>query len=225
MPNEADNKQIRIVLAEDHHVVRNAIAALLANEADMAIVGEVADGRTLLSTVARLQPDILLMDAQMPNHKPVTAVEQLREQYPQVRVLVLSAFNLPEYVVGLLKAGANGYVLKDDPTKLLLHAIRIVANGGEWVSPRTTSILIEAMRSESSDLEAKLTVRELDVIRLMARGRRNEEIAAELVVTNQTVKNHVTNIFRKLDVSTRVEAVLYALSAGLVSIKTINEEY
>jgi DNA-binding NarL/FixJ family response regulator len=138
---------------------------------------------------------------------------------------VLSAFNLPEYVVGLLKAGANGYVLKDDPTNLLLRAIRVVDKGEEWVSPRATTILIESMRTVTPHIADKLTKRELDVIHLMARGRRNEEIATELVVTEQTVKNHVTNIFRKLAVETRVEAVLYALSAGLVSLDTIKEEY
>lgn len=225
MNREAIGKKIRIILAEDHHVVRTAIATLLGKEPDMEVVGEVADGRTLLETVAKLQPDVLLMDAQMPHHKPLSAVEQLNKHHPQVRVLVLSAFNLPEYVVGLLKAGANGYVLKDDRTDLLLRAIRNVAQGEEWVSPRATTILIESMRTEPPDIQDKLTNRELDVLRLMARGRRNEEIATELVVTEQTVKNHVTNIFRKLDVETRVEAVLYALRAGLVSLETIKEEY
>ena len=221
----ANNKKIRIVLAEDHHVVRTAIAALLAKESDMEIIGEVADGRLLLDTVAQLEPDVLLMDAQMPHHKPITAVEQISQRHPLVRILVLSAFNLPEYVVGLLKAGANGYVLKDDPTNLLLRAIRVVSQGEEWVSPQATTILIESMRTSPPDIEDKLTKRELDVIRLMARGRRNEEIAESLVVTEQTVKNHITNIFRKLNVETRVEAVLYALSAGLVSLETIKEEY
>jgi DNA-binding NarL/FixJ family response regulator len=225
MSKDENPKKIRIVLAEDHHVVRTAIAVLLGKEPDMEIVGEVADGRSLLETVARLQPDVLLMDAQMPHHKPITAVEQLKEKHPNVSVLVLSAFNLPEYVVGLLKAGANGYVLKDDPTNLLLRAIRVVDKGEEWVSPRATTILIESMRTETPHIADKLTKRELDVIHLMARGRRNEEIANELVVTEQTVKNHVTNIFRKLSVETRVEAVLYALSAGLVSLDTIKEEY
>ena len=225
MNKDAIGKKIRIILAEDHHVVRTAIATLLGKEPDMEVVGEVADGRSLLETVAKLQPDVLLMDAQMPYYKPLTAVEQLNKHHPQVRVLVLSAFNLPEYVVGLLKAGANGYVLKDDRTDLLLRAIRNVAQGEEWVSPRATTILIESMRTEPPDMQDKLTNRELDVLRLMARGRRNEEIAAELVVTEQTVKNHVTNIFRKLDVETRVEAVLYALRAGLVSLETIKEEY
>jgi DNA-binding NarL/FixJ family response regulator len=224
MNEGAVSKKIRIVLAEDHHVVRTAIATLLMREPDMEVVGEVADGLSLLETVTKLQPDILLMDAQMPYHKPLVAVAQLNKQCPQVRILVLSAFNLPEYVVGLLKAGANGYVLKDDRTDLLLRAIRSVARGKDWVSPQATTILIESMRAESSDIQEKLTNRELDVLRLMARGRRNEDIAANLVVTEQTVKNHVTNIFRKLGVETRVEAVLYALSVGLASLDTIKED-
>jgi DNA-binding NarL/FixJ family response regulator len=225
MSQNSDGEKIRIVLAEDHHVVRTAIANLLAKESDMEVVGEISDGRSLSQAVAQLQCDVLLMDAQMPYHKPIAAVEQLCQQYPDVRILVLSAFSLPEYVVGLLKAGASGYVLKDDPADTLLRAIRMVAQGEEWVSPQATAILIESMRTEPEDIQDKLTKRELDVLRLMARGRRNDDIAAELVVTNQTVKNHVTNIFRKLNVDTRVEAVLYALSSGLVSLDSIKEEY
>ena len=225
MSKNMKGEKIRIVLAEDHHVVRTAIANLLAKEPDMEVVGEVSDGKSLAKIVAQFQCDVLLMDAQMPYHKPIAAVEQLRQQYPDVRIVVLSAFNLPEYVVGLLKAGASGYVLKDDPAEMLLRAIRMVAQGEEWVSPQATTILIESMRTEPQDIEDKLTKRELEVLRLMARGRRNEEIANELVVTKQTIKNHVTNIFRKLNADTRVEAVLYALSTGLVSLDTIKEEF
>lgn len=225
MEKDTTEKKIRIILAEDHHVVRTAIATLLAKEPDIEVVGEVADGRSLLETAARLQFDVLLMDAQMPHHKPITAVEELSAHHPEAHILVLSAFNLSEYVVGLLKAGARGYVLKDDSTDMLLRAIRIVSQGEQWVSPRATAVLIESMRTEPQEIQDKLTNRELDVLRLMARGRRNEEIAEELVVTTQTIKNHVTNIFRKLNVETRVEAVLHALSTGLVSLDTIKEEY
>ena len=221
---EGNTPKIRIVLAEDHHVVRTAVAALLSKEPDLEVVGEVADGNTLVQTVARIQPDILVMDAQMPNHKPVEATRALHETCPDLRIVVLSAYDLPEYVVGLLKAGADGYVLKDDPSDMLVRAIRAVAEYEEWVSPRVAAVLVDSVRSSDTDAGVKLTDRELDVLRLMAHGHKNSDIAQELVITKQTVKNHVTNIFRKLGVETRVEAVLYAISHGLVSTSSIRDE-
>ena len=221
---EGNTAKIRIVLAEDHHVVRTAVAALLSKEPDLEVVGEVADGNTLVQTVARIQPDILVMDAQMPNHKPVEATRALHATCPDLRIVVLSAYDLPEYVVGLLKAGADGYVLKDDPSDMLVRAIRAVAEDEEWVSPRVAAVLVDSVRSNDSDAGVKLTGRELDVLRLMAHGHKNSDIAQELVITKQTVKNHVTNIFRKLGVETRVEAVLYAISHGLVSTSSIRDE-
>ena len=221
---EESTDKIRVVLAEDHHVVRTAVAALLSKEPDIEVVGEVADGKSLIATVARIQPDILVMDAQMPNHKPVEATRALHETHPDLGIVVLSAYDLPEYVVGLLKAGADGYVLKDDPSDMLLRAIRAVADEEEWVSPRVAAVLVDSVRSGAGDSSAKLTDRELDVLRLMAHGHKNSDIARELVITKQTVKNHVTNIFRKLGVETRVEAVLYAISNGLVSTASIRDE-
>lgn len=221
---EASAEKIRVVLAEDHHVVRTAIAALLSKEPDIEVVGEVADGHTLVRTVERIQPDILLMDAQMPNHKPVEATRALRKACPRLGIIVLSAYNLPEYVVGLLKAGAAGYVLKDDPSDTLVRAIRTVAEDDEYVSPQVANVLVESVRGGEGNALAKLTDREMDVLRLMAHGHKNSQIAKELVITKQTVKNHVTNIFRKLGVETRVEAVLYAISNGLVSTTTIRDE-
>lgn len=217
--------KIRIVIAEDHHVVRLAIATLLGKETDMEIVAEVGDGRSLVNIVGHHQPDVLLMDAQMPNHKPINAAKQIVQEYPQVKILVLSAYDLPEYVVGLLKSGVAGYVLKDDPSDMLVRAIRSVADGQNWVSPRVSAILIESVRDGRHALQTKLTNRELDVLRLVALGRKNDEIADTLVISEQTVKNHVTNIFRKLGVESRVEAVLYAISAELVPLQKIKDEY
>lgn len=222
---ESNTDKIRVVLAEDHHVVRSAVAALLSREPDIEVVGEVADGNALQNTVERLQPDILLMDAQMPNHRPVEATEFLRQRYPELGIVVLSAYDLPEYVVGLLKAGAAGYVLKDDPSDMLVRAIRAVADEDEWVSPRVAAVLVDSVRAGEGNATARLTDRELDVLRLMAHGYKNNQIADELVITKQTVKNHVTNIFRKLGVETRVEAVLYAISSGLVSTASIRDEF
>lgn len=219
-----DNKT-RILLAEDHHVVRAAVAALLAKEADMKVVGEVSDGSTLLTQVEALRPNVVLFDAQMPNHKPVQAAKALQQQFPDVAILVLSAYDLPEYVVGLLQAGAAGYVLKDDPSEMLVQAVRTVAQGKEFVSPRATRILVETMRQQPADVIDRLTPRETEVLQLMAQGFTNSDIAEQFVLSEQTVRNHVSNIFSKLGAKTRVEAVLYAIANDLVSTQQIKDDF
>jgi DNA-binding NarL/FixJ family response regulator len=210
-------KKIRVLLVEDHHVVRAAVAAFLSREEDLEIVGEVARAVDLPSTVHRLRPDLLLLDAHMPGHKVVESARELREAYPDMHILVLSAYDRREYVVGLLQAGAAGYVLKDDSPDMLIRAVRAVCNGEEWVSPRVARVLVKSVRNWDQRPSDKLTDREMEVLRLMAEGYKNEEIAAELVITTQTVKNHVTSIFRRLGVESRVEAVLYAINHGMVN--------
>lgn len=209
------NKTIRVVLAEDHHVVRAAFAALLAKEPDIEVVGEVSNTGDLLDRVAELRPDVLLLDAHMPGGRVITAAKKLREQFPKVQILVLSAYERSEYIVGLVRAGAAGYVLKHDSSDMLVTAVRAVAQGEGWLSPRVADILVRSVRNYDEKPDAKLTEREVDVLRLMARGQRNDEIAEALFITNQTVKNHVRRIFRKLGVETRVDAVLYAIDQGI----------
>lgn len=217
---------IRIMLAEDHNVVRTAVAAYLSRRGDIEVVGEVAEGgQVLFDAVAEMQPDMLLLDAHMPGHDVdvIESARQLRERFPAMHILVLSAYDRREYVIGLLKAGAAGYVLKDDSSEMLLHAIRTVAGGGEWVSPRVANLLVETVRDQEQEPAAILSKREIDVLRTMARGYTNSKIAEELFITEQTVKNHVSSIFSKLEVETRVEAVLYALRHGLASAATGEE--
>jgi DNA-binding NarL/FixJ family response regulator len=209
------SKKIRVVLAEDHHVVRTAFAALLAKEPDIEVVGEVSNTGDLLDRVAELRPDVLLLDAHMPGGRVITAAKKLRNQYPKVQILVLSAYERSEYIVGLVRAGAAGYVLKHDSSDMLVTAVRAVAQGEGWLSPRVADILVRSVRNYDEKPDAKLTEREVDVLRLMARGQRNDEIAEALFITNQTVKNHVRRIFRKLGVETRVDAVLYAIDQGI----------
>jgi DNA-binding NarL/FixJ family response regulator len=209
------SKKIRVVLAEDHHVVRTAFAALLAKEPDIEVVGEVSNTGDLLDRVAELRPDVLLLDAHMPGGRVITAAKKLRDQYPKVQILVLSAYERSEYIVVLVRAGAAGYVLKHDSSDMLVTAVRAVAQGEGWLSPRVADILVRSVRNYDEKPDAKLTEREVDVLRLMARGQRNDEIAEALFITNQTVKNHVRRIFRKLGVETRVDAVLYAIDQGI----------
>ena len=216
---------IRVVIAEDHHVMRAALSTFLSREPDIEVVGEVAEGKTLLGVVAQQQPDILVMDAKMPNHDPVAAVTKLREQCPDVKIVVLSAHPRPDYVVGLLKAGVSAYVLKDDARDALLMALRKVYEGGEWVSPRVAGILIDSVMNNGVSSSAGLTERELEVLKLMAHGYRNDRIASELVISEHTVRNHIHSIFHKLGVETRVEAVLYAISTGIVSLNVIKDSF
>jgi len=207
---------IKVVLAEDHHVVRAAVATLLTKEPDIVVVGEVAEGDALMEVLEEIKPDVLVLDAHMPGHKVVQSAKMLQKNCPDVKILVLSAYNRREYVVGLLSAGAAGYVLKDDPPEMLVQAVRKVAAGGEWISPRVAKVLVKSVRHEEKSATTALTDREMDVLELMARGHKNEEIADKLVITTQTVKNHVRSIFRKLGVKTRVEAVLYAIHNKLI---------
>lgn len=206
-------KKIRIVLAEDHHVVRAAVASFLSREEDFEVAAEVNDASTLLGTIDDVRPDVLLLDAHMPGHRVIDSARALRRVHPELRILVLSAYKRREYVVGLIEAGALGYVLKDDPPESLPQAVRAVHGGRRWLSPGVAEVLA---KSAVRGLREELTEREGEVLRLMATGCRNDRIAQALGISEQTVKNHVRNIFGKLGVETRVEAVLYAISEGWV---------
>ena len=210
-------KKIRVLLAEDHHLVRSAFATLLSREPDIEVVGEVEDTPSLNEAVRALKPDVLVLDAHMPGGKVISAAQDLQKQYPAVRILVLSAYDRREYVVGLVRAGVAGYILKHDSPEMLIRAVRAVADGEEWLSPRVADILMKSIRSFDERPAQKLTEREIEVLRLMAEGYKNEEIARKLVITQQTVKNHIRKIFRKLGVETRVDAVLYALDQEINS--------
>ena len=207
---------IRVMLADDHHVVRAAVASFLSREPDIVIVGEAADACQLLESIHALQPNILVLDARMPGQNVIATAQQIRRDLPDVKILVLSAYDRREYVVGLLRAGAAGYVLKDDAPEMLVRAVRSVAKGEEWLSPRVVKTLMRSVRRPANVAMADLTQRELEVLRLVARGLKNDEIAASLVISGQTVKNHINSIFSKLGVDSRVEAVLFAIRHGLV---------
>jgi DNA-binding NarL/FixJ family response regulator len=220
-------RKIQIVVADDHNVVRTAIASFLAQRTDFEVVGEVAEGgEPLFEVVQRFRPDLLLLDAHMPGHEidVIDSTRRLCEKYPRMRVLILSAYKQREYVVGLLKAGAAGYVLKDDVSEMLVRAIRTVAEGGEWVSPRIANLLVDSIRDREKVPSAVLSDREVDVLRVLARGYTNRKIGQELHITEQTVKNHVSSIFNKLGVETRVEAVLYAIRHGLATAEVVEDQ-
>ncbi|MEM7119267.1 MAG: response regulator transcription factor [Chloroflexota bacterium] len=207
---------IRLVVAEDHHVVRTALVGLLNAEPDLAVVGEAADGTAVFHRVASCQPDLLLLDANMPQHQPVQNTQALLQAHPQLRILILSAYKQKEIVTGLLNAGAAGYVLKDDSHETLLQAVRTVASGGRWVSPQVVDVLVA--QATQPNLTVDLTPREREVLKLLAEGQRNQEIAETLGVTHQSVRNYVQRVYRKIGVETRVEATLFALKRGIAKV-------
>jgi DNA-binding NarL/FixJ family response regulator len=211
---------IRVLIADDQELVRTGFRVILSAEPDLDVVGEAKDGRDAVEAVRALAPDVALMDIRMPNLDGIEATRRVAA-LGATRVLILTTFDLDEYVYEALRAGASGFLLKDAGADELLHAVRVVAAGEALLSPSITRRLIEdyARRpppSEQPAALADLTARELEVLRLMARGLSNAAVARELVVSDATVKTHVARIFAKLDLHDRAQAVVLAYESGLV---------
>jgi DNA-binding NarL/FixJ family response regulator len=212
---------VRVQIADDQELVRTGFRVILDSEPDFEVVGEAGDGRMAVERVRTLRPDVVLMDIRMPNLDGIEATRQIAASAQAPRVLVLTTFDLDEYVYEALRAGASGFLLKDAGAAELLHAIRVVAAGEALLSPSITRRLIAdfARRPparEQPEALSELTPRELEVLRLIARGRSNGDIARELVIGDATVKTHVARIFAKLDLHDRAQAVVLAYESGLV---------
>ncbi|TKK86574.1 response regulator transcription factor [Herbidospora galbida] len=205
---------IRIVIADDHPVVRSAFADLLATQPDFTVVGAASDGAEAVRVCARTAPDLVLMDVRMP---VMDGIEATRRLSPDARVLILTTFDLDEYVYDALRAGASGFLLKDVTAERLFDAVRVVAAGEALLAPTVTRRLI----GEFAQLRPKvsvegLTPRETQVLRLIAEGLSNPEIARRLTVTEETVKTHVSRVLNKLGLRDRTQAVVAAYESGLV---------
>jgi DNA-binding NarL/FixJ family response regulator len=212
---------IRVLLCDDQRLVRSGFAMILRAEEGIEVAGEAADGVEAVSATRELRPDVVLMDVRMPRVDGIEATRQITAMPEPPRVLVLTTFDLDEYVFAALRAGASGFMLKDAPEAQLLAAIRIVADGGSLFAPAVTRRLVErfaSLEEPSAPPPAldTLTAREAEVLRLLARGRSNAEIAAELVVSEHTVKTHVAHILSKLGLRDRIQAVILAYESGLV---------
>ena len=210
---------ITVVIADDQGMVRSGLRSLLEGEADVTVVGEAANGAEAVGAVTQKRPDVALMDIRMPELDGLAATRQLVAEGSSTRVLVLTTFDLDEYVFEALRAGASGFLLKDAPADELVRAVRVVAQGDALLAPAVTRRVVEAFAAipdPPATQVADLSARELDVLRLLARGQSNGEIATELFVSEATVKTHVSNLLAKLRVRDRVQAVIYAYESGLV---------
>jgi DNA-binding NarL/FixJ family response regulator len=209
---------IKILIADDQAMVREGFGALLAAQPDMVVVGDAPDGETAVAKSRALDPDVVLMDIRMP---VLDGIEATRRLAGGPKVLILTTFDLDDYVYEALRAGASGFLLKDAPSADLINAVRVVAAGDALLAPSVTRRLIaefaarKGARPRPAALNA-LTPRETDVLRLIARGMSNQEIAGELVVAEQTVKSHVGRILTKFDLRDRAQAVVFAYETGLV---------
>ena len=214
---------IAVVVADDQGMVRSGLRSLLEQASDIEVVGEAADGEQALSAVRRLRPDVALIDIRMPNLDGLAATRTLVDEATTSRILVLTTYDLDEYVFEALRAGASGFMLKDAPAEELVGAIRVLAAGEALLAPAVTRRVIEAFArlpvpsAARADALAELTSREVDVLRLLARGQSNAEIARELVVSDATVKTHVSHVLMKLGLRDRIQAVIFAYESGLIA--------
>lgn len=215
--------QIRVVIADDHKLFREGIKALLAVTEDIEIIGEADDGGSVLRICQDLEPDIVLMDINMPGHNGIQATEKILEKQPDTRIIMLTMLEDDASVFNAMRVGARGYLLKGADPKEVLSVIRAVAEGqalfGPAIAVRLMNYFKELSLKPVSSAEGspfpELTERELEVLRLIAQGLNNQEIAQKLVLSSKTVRNHITNIFSKLQVANRAQAIVRARGAGL----------
>ncbi len=216
-----DTQQVRVLVVDDHALFRRGLISVLATALDIEVVGEARDGLDAIEQTAALEPDVVLMDVRMPGVNGIEAARRIRLSQPTVRVLMLTESEDEEDLFGAVRAGATGYLLKEVAIDEIADAIRSVANGQALVSPPMTTKLLSEFNALSRRLEEehdgrRLTDRELEVLRLISRGMSNKDIGTELVIAENTVRNHVRNILEKLQVRSRVEAAMYAVREKLV---------
>lgn len=209
------HKSIRILTVDDHPVVRNGIAGLVEDQADMLLVGEASNGREAIQQFRVHRPDVTLMDLQMPEMSGVDAIIAIRDEFPQARIIVLTTYNGDVQVVRALKAGAQGYLIKNLLHKELLDAIRKVHAGKKILTPEVSCEVASHATDDS------LTPAEISVLRLIADGNANKQIAAQLSISEETVKSRVKNILSKLGANDRTQAVTIALKRGIIELQSL----
>lgn len=211
---------IRVVIADDHRMIREGLKQLLELEGDIVIVGEAGDGIECLEEITSKKPDVLLLDINMPRMGGLKVLEKLKEMKTSTKVLILTIHNEIEYLLKAVDIGVNGYVLKDSESDLLRKAIFAVYRGETFIQPNMVPLLNEKLASKEDETSSEnlLTKREMEVLKLITEGLFNKEIAYNLSISEKTVKNHVSNIFRKICVSDRTQAAVYAIRNNIVEV-------
>lgn len=227
MPNTVA-KKIRVLIADDHQVVREGLTSILESKGEIEVIGQAADGKEAVAKTRELLPDVVLMDISMPNMNGVEATRQIKKENPQIGVVVLTMYADEEYIFDLVRAGAAGYLLKDADSAQIAKAIRAVSKGESMIHPAIAAkILNEFTHLSGKDKkvhkaarsEDDLSEREITVLKFMAEGKSNKEIANELNLSDKTIKNHIHHIFQKLNVTDRTKAVISAVKRGLIDLE------
>ena len=213
-------EEIRILIVDDHPVVREGIGSMLKKEPDFKMVGEASNGLEAVEKARELSPDVVLMDLRMPEMDGVEAISRIKAEKPEVKFIILTTYSDDEYIFKGIAAGARAYLLKDAPRDELFKAIRMVSRGESLIQPVVASRVLDKLAELSRKTPAADTLsdREIEVLRLMAGGQSNKDIADHLSITQSTVKTHITSIFQKLNVTTRTEAVTNALKKGIIQL-------
>ncbi len=209
---------IRILLADDHPVVREGLAAILETQPDFEVIGQANDGAEAVDMASVLRPDVVMLDLAMPRMDGVDALRAMRAEQPDLKALVFTASQTDDRIVGAIQAGAQGYLLKGAAREELFNAVRVIARGGSLLSPEIATRLMERVSNPQSPTTETLTPREQEVLQLLARGLQNKEIAAQLGIRERTAKFHVSTILSKLHATNRVEAVRTAVQEGLITL-------
>ncbi len=218
---------IKVLVVDDHAIIRKGVKAVLDLVPDIELMGEAENGAQAIELEKKLQPDVILMDLMMPEMDGITAIQEIKKQRPQARILVLTNFAGEEMIFPAIKSGAVGYHLKDSSPETLIEAIRQVNQGMVSLHPNIAKKLLDELHDpgEQKLAEEPLTQRELDILRRIAQGQENREIAEQLVISEATVRTHVSNILGKLHLASRTQAALYALKEGLVSLNNSSEAH
>jgi two-component system, NarL family, response regulator LiaR len=221
--------KIRIFIADDHAVVREGTRTLLEREKDMQVVGEAADGEEAINLIEKLKPDVAILDISMPKLSGIEVTRRIKPRLPATAVLILTAYDNDEYVFAVLEAGAAGYLLKDIPGKEIVDAVRSVYTGESVLHPSIARKVIQraigtTARTSQQSEEPELSEREQEVLKMIAKGFSNKDIAMNLVISSRTVQGHINKIFQKLNVGSRTEAIFQSVKKGWISFDDLSEK-